>query len=65
MTIFYGIALLTGIGFTMSLFISGLAFSDMQSIEYSKVGIFVGSFLSGIFGYFFLKFRLKPDATND
>ncbi len=64
-TIFYGIALLTGIGFTMSLFISGLAFSDMQSIEYSKVGIFVGSFLSGILGYFFLKFRLKPDATND
>ena len=64
-TIFYGIALLTGIGFTMSLFISGLAFFDMQSIEYSKVGIFVGSFLSGIFGYFFLKFRLNPDATND
>ena len=64
-TIFYGIALLTGIGFTMSLFISGLAFYDMQSIEYSKVGIFVGSFLSGILGYFFLKFRLKPDATND
>lgn len=59
-TIFYGIACLTGIGFTMSLFISGLAFTDPQFIEYSKVGIFVGSLLSGLLGYFFLKLKLKP-----
>ena len=64
-TIFYGIALLTGIGFTMSLFISGLAFSDAQSIEYSKVGIFVGSLLSGLIGYLFLRYRLSPDTAND
>lgn len=64
-TIFYGIALLTGIGFTMSLFISGLAFNDAQSIEYSKVGIFVGSLFSGLMGYFFLKIRLKPDSANE
>lgn len=61
-TIFYGIACLTGIGFTMSLFISGLAFTDPQFIEYSKVGIFVGSLLSGLLGYFFLKMRLKPEV---
>ncbi|XWN37531.1 MAG: Na+/H+ antiporter NhaA [Balneola sp.] len=54
-TIFYGIACLTGVGFTMSLFIGGLAFSDPQFIEYSKVGIFVGSLLSGLLGYFFLR----------
>lgn len=60
-TIFYGIACLTGIGFTMSLFISGLAFTDPQIIEYSKVGIFVGSLLSGLLGYFFLKLKLKPE----
>ncbi len=60
-TIFYGIACLTGIGFTMSLFISGLAFTDPLYIEYSKVGIFVGSLLSGLLGYFFLKLKLKPE----
>ncbi|MBO6523792.1 MAG: Na+/H+ antiporter NhaA [Balneolaceae bacterium] len=60
-TIFYGISCLTGIGFTMSLFIGGLAFTDPQFIEYSKVGIFVGSLLSGLLGYFFLKFKLKEE----
>lgn len=58
-TIFYGIACLTGIGFTMSLFISGLSFTDPTLIEYSKVGIFVASLLSGLLGYFFLRSRLK------
>lgn len=62
-TIFYGIACLTGIGFTMSLFIGGLAFTDPQFIEYSKVGIFVGSLLSGLLGYFFLKVKLKPQES--
>ena len=64
-TIFYGIACLTGIGFTMSLFISGLAFSDAQSIEYSKVGIFMGSLFSGLLGYFFLRSRLSPGLENE
>lgn len=59
-TIFYGIACLTGVGFTMSLFIGGLAFANQEFIEYSKVGIFVGSLLSGLLGYFFLKSKLKP-----
>ncbi|RNC79909.1 MAG: Na+/H+ antiporter NhaA [Balneola sp.] len=61
-TVFYGIACLTGIGFTMSLFIGGLAFTDPATIEYSKVGIFVGSLLSGLLGYMFLKVKLKPEA---
>ncbi|MEP1151892.1 MAG: Na+/H+ antiporter NhaA [Balneola sp.] len=61
-TIFYGIACLTGVGFTMSLFIGGLAFTDPQFIEYSKVGIFAGSLLSGLLGYFFLKTKLKPQS---
>jgi len=59
-TIFYGIACLTGIGFTMSLFIGGLSFTDPQLIEYSKVGIFAASLMSGLLGYFFLKMKLKP-----
>ncbi|MCG8372374.1 MAG: Na+/H+ antiporter NhaA [Balneolales bacterium] len=61
--VFYGIACLTGIGFTMSLFISGLAFTDPATIEYSKVGIFVGSLLSGLLGYFFLRAKLKPQGA--
>ena len=59
-TIFYGIACLTGVGFTMSLFIGGLAFTNQEFIEYSKVGIFVGSLLSGLLGYFFLRSKLRP-----
>ncbi len=62
-TVFYGIACLTGIGFTMSLFIGGLAFTDPTFIEYSKVGIFVGSLLSGLLGYMFLKVKLKPEQA--
>lgn len=62
-TIFYGIACLTGVGFTMSLFIGGLAFTNQEFIEYSKVGIFIGSLLSGLLGYFFLKIKLKPNES--
>ncbi len=62
-SIFYGISCLTGIGFTMSLFIGGLSFTDPQLIEYSKVGIFAASLLSGLLGYFFLKAKLKPQEA--
>lgn len=62
-SIFYGISCLTGIGFTMSLFIGGLSFTDPQLIEYSKVGIFAASLLSGLLGYFFLKAKLKSQEA--
>lgn len=48
----YGVAIICGIGFTMSLFIGSLAFSQ-EGIEYVRlvrVGVLVGSFLSGVFG---------------
>jgi len=52
----YGVAILTGIGFTMSLFIDSLAYNDTELFHYAdKLAILLGSFLSGIAGYIFLK----------
>ena len=53
-TQFYGVALLGGIGFTMSLFITKLAFThEMLTIE-AKIGILLGSAISGVIGYLVL-----------
>jgi NhaA family Na+:H+ antiporter len=46
----YGVAVITGIGFTMSLFIGGLAFSDPTAIVEMRVGVIGGSLLSGLWG---------------
>ncbi|MFQ5671733.1 MAG: Na+/H+ antiporter NhaA [Nitrospinales bacterium] len=52
----YGISVLTGIGFTMSLFIISLAFVDDAIFQYTdKLAVLVGSFVSGIVGYLVLK----------
>ena len=51
----FGLSLLCGIGFTMSLFINGLAFTEIYLIDSSKLGIFIGSIVSAIAGYLILK----------
>ncbi|MDH3973104.1 MAG: Na+/H+ antiporter NhaA [Deltaproteobacteria bacterium] len=52
----YGVSILAGIGFTMSLFIGNLAFHDNQAmLETAKLGILVASILSGILGMLVLK----------
>ena len=50
----YGVAWLTGIGFTMSLFIGGLAFADPVALDSSKIGILAASLISGIGGWILL-----------
>lgn len=56
----YGVAILTGIGFTMSLFVDSLAYNDTELFYYAdKLAILLGSFLSGIVGYIFLK-KVSP-----
>jgi NhaA family Na+:H+ antiporter len=52
----YGVSILTGIGFTMSLFIVSLAFEDDSIFQYTdKLAILIGSFASGIVGYLVLR----------
>jgi len=59
----YGMALLCGIGFTMSLFIAGLAFPGHPELaEEAKAGILAGSILSALAGFILL--RLAPLHPN-
>ena len=57
----FGLSLLCGIGFTMSLFINGLAFTETYLIDSSKLGIFIGSIVSAVAGYLILKSKYSSN----
>ena len=57
---FYAVSILTGIGFTMSLFVGNLAFANnLEYMDGVKIGVLAGSLLSTLFGYFLLLFFSK------
>ena len=59
-----GVGFLGGIGFTMSLFIGALSFTEPVYQEYAKIGIIGGSFLSGVFGYAVLRWAARNRTVD-
>ena len=64
----YGVAVLCGIGFTMSLFIGGLAFTDAATGDAVKIGVLLGSIASALLGWLILRIaepgEIKPDTEE-
>jgi NhaA family Na+:H+ antiporter len=60
-SLLYGVALLCGVGFTMSLFIGSLAFEQVTDIPLYKdrLGIVIGSLISGVLGYLVINYSVK------
>ena len=54
-----------GIGFTMSIFITLLAFDDADIVNNSKIAILIASFIAGTIGFIFLKLTLKTRIENE
>ncbi len=62
----FGAGILGGIGFTMSIFITLLAFDNIDVINHSKLAIIIASVIAGFIGYFWLKLTLtKQQETTE
>ena len=59
----YGVACLTGVGFTMSLFIGSLAFGSAETMNTVRLGVICGSVLSGILGFAILRASTEREPT--
>ena len=61
----YGVAILTGIGFTMSLFVDSLAFTDGNLYQQAdKLAVLLSSFTAGILGYLILRSAKPSEQQN-
>ena len=58
----YGVGILMGIGFTMSLFVANLSFIRPELLDIAKVGILVASVISGVVGYIILRLTCPANA---
>lgn len=63
---FYGVCILTGIGFTMSLFVGALAYNDSPAFYHAdKLAILLASFVAGVVGYIYLFLLCKSKKNID
>ena len=66
-----GAGFLAGIGFTVAIFVAGIAFDDPAVVDQAKMGIFGASIVAGVTGYLFLRFaggravELQPQARTE
>ena len=60
-----GVGFLAGIGFTMSIFITLLAFDNAEIITRSKIAILIGSLVSGVIGFFWLRRALRGSQNKN
>ena len=60
-----GAGFLGGIGFTMSIFITLLAFDNLEIVNNSKIAILIASLIAGTIGFIFLKLTLKTKVENE
>ncbi len=60
-----GVGLLAGIGFTMSIFITILAFEDQITIDNSKIVIMIASVIAGLLGFLYLKYTLPAKIKKE
>jgi NhaA family Na+:H+ antiporter len=60
----FGMSILCAIGFTMSLFIGGLAFTDISLQADIRLGVLTGSVIAAVLGYMFLRYASNPTADQ-
>ena len=58
--------MLAGIGFTVALFVTGLAYDDPTLVDEARAGVFIASIVAGVAGFLFLRFVVPdPKSTPD
>jgi NhaA family Na+:H+ antiporter len=61
----FGVSILGGIGFTMALFVAGLAFGESAQLDAAKIGVLSGSIITGTIGAMYLATRAKLVASRE